>query len=124
MNLKVSYSCVNNIEKIINSYNNNLIKEFHMNQIQENTFTGNCRVKTECPVGGLCLTENAVYEATIFPKENMNQRKFYIGKSTGDWKQHFYNHRHSFKNISLKNQTVLPKCYWDMKENSFTLQLK
>lgn len=59
-----------------------------------------------------------------FPKANINQKKVYIGITAGNWKQHFYNHRQYFKSESLKNQTELSKCYWDMKENGFSSQLK
>lgn len=57
------------MEKDMNFHNDDLIKEFHMTQIQENISICNCIVKPEGPVGGWCLTENTVYEAPIFPKQ-------------------------------------------------------
>lgn len=77
MNPKISYSCMNNVEKIINSHNSN-IREFNANCLQKENSTCNCRVKTECPVEGVCMTENVVYEATISTKENVKPKKFIL----------------------------------------------
>lgn len=110
MNLKISYSCMSNVEKIISAHNSKTMKEFHNNQLQKDrnanekkTSTCNSRTGSDCPVEGICMAENVIYEATIFPKENIEQKKIYIAISAGNWKQRFYNHRQSFTNRSKKN---------------------
>lgn len=59
LNIK-NYSCINNVEKIINSHNNKL-KKFHSSKLQENNPICNCRIKMECPTGGNCLFENDLW---------------------------------------------------------------
>ena len=80
----------------------------------------NCRVREECPVGGKCNFENVVYKATIFPMENRKEIIIYFGISAGNWKPRLYSHKHSFSNPSLRNQTVLSKCFWRLKDSGLT----
>ena len=70
----------------------------------------------QLPRWGECNSENVVYQATILPKENETDKKIYIGISAGNWKQRLYNHRHSFTQESLRNQTALSKIFWRLKE--------
>lgn len=113
MNLKISYSCMNNMERIISSHNSKILRDLQDNlrQNQDTTrmekSTCNCRTGSECPVEGICMAENTIYEATIFPKEKVEEKKIYIGISAGDWKHRLYNHRQSFKNKCKKSQTAL-----------------
>lgn len=74
-------------------------------------------------LGGKFMSENVVYEPTIFPEENVNL-KIYTGIPVGNWKQRLYNHRHSFKNKSVKNQTTLCKHYWDINDKGLTPHLE
>lgn len=104
--LKVSYSCVNNIDKIISSHNCRILKNYHNNVTQTSDPTCSCRNKDLCPIGGKCMYKNVVYEATIFPEENRNEKKRYIGISAGDWKQRLYSHRHSFRHRYLQKPNV------------------
>lgn len=69
-------------------------------------------------------SENVVYKATIFPKENTKDIRTYIGISAGSWKQRLYNHRHSFSDAALKRQTALSQHYWKIKNNNHTTEIK
>ena len=62
-----------------------------------------------------------MYEANISAIENDNIDMVYIGMTSWNWKFRFYNHLQSFRNPTLRNQTVLSKCYWDLKELFLTL---
>ena len=53
--------------------------------------------------------------------ENRKDIKIYFGISAGNWKQRIYNHRHSFSNPSLRNQTALSKWFRRLKDSSLTL---
>ena len=53
---------------------------------------------------GRCITENVVYQANIFPIENIKDKKIYIRIGNK-----FYNDRHSFSNPSLRNQAALSR---------------
>ena len=37
----------------------------------------NCKSKGDCPMGGKCDLKNAIYQATIFPKENGKEKSLY-----------------------------------------------
>ena len=47
-----------------------------------------------------------------------------IGISAGNWKQRRYNHRHSFSNPRLRNQTALSKYFWSLKDQGLSPQIK
>ena len=44
--------------------------------------------------------------------------------SAGNWKQGPYNHRHSFSNLQLINQTAQSKYFWNLKDQRLTPQIK
>ena len=46
----------------------------------------NCKYRSDCPMNGLCNLDNVVYQAIIYPKEDINDRKSYIGISSTKWK--------------------------------------
>ena len=58
----------------------------------------------------MCNSKKVVYQSTIFPIEN-SKEKIYIGVSARNWKQRYYNHRHSFYNPLLRNQTAQSKWF-------------
>ena len=76
------------------------------------------------PHGRKVLLQNVVYEANIFPMESSNEEKVYIGISAGNWKEWFYNYKHPFTNLLLRNQTVLSRWFWSLKEGRQTPQIK
>ena len=85
----------------------------------------NCRSKGECPLGERCKSRNIVYQECIYPMEHNNDgERVYIGISAGNWKQRLYNHRHSFFNPRLRNQTALSKYFWNVKDQGRTPQVK
>ena len=60
-------------------------------------------------MNGLCNLKNVEYQAIIFPKENVNDKKSYIGISSVKWKLRYNNHIHSFSHERLRNQIALSK---------------
>ena len=64
-NIKVSYSCMDNMEKLVKKHNSNILKK-------DDTMkrTCNCRVKNECPLDGKCLSSNIVYSAEVLIGNN------------------------------------------------------
>ena len=59
--LKVSYSCMPNLERKISAHN----KSSLVNNSQSHEKSCNCRVKHSCPLSCDCLTQNVVYQATV-----------------------------------------------------------
>ena len=124
--LKISYSCTKNISQIINNHNNEIIRDFQ-NQANNNNNNNdnkkiecNCKSRSDCPMNGFCNLDNVVYQAIIYPKEDMNDRKSYIGISSTKWKIRYGNHKFSFSHEHLKNQTALSKYYWGLKNKGLT----
>ena len=62
--VKVSYSCMKNIENILKSHNKELLHQ-HQNSETKVIRQCNCRSKNSCPLNGKCLTESLVYSAKL-----------------------------------------------------------
>ena len=107
--LKVSYSCMPNIDSTIKSHNNRLTS----NGADERTC--NCRKNNACPVEGHCLDQGVIYEATV---KSETETKKYVGLTEGTFKRRLYGHRQSFNNNSLKNSMELSKYIWHLKEKN------
>ena len=75
-------------------------------------------------MGGSCNSENIDTKLIFSSNESKFEEKVCIGISTGNWKQKLYNHRHSFTDLFLRNQTVLWRYYWSFKESRLTSQIK
>ena len=101
-NVKIIYSCTNNIYKISDNHKK-LINKLNWNNNDNLRHSYNCRIKNECPLGNKCNLDNITYHANISVKESNNNDKAYIGRINLNWKFRYYNHRQSFKNPTLKN---------------------
>ena len=97
--LKISYSCTDNISKIIYNHNKNLINKSLIDNQRIDKLCRNCRNKED--------SEKLIYQATIFPMKNRKEEWVHIGISAGNREQRYYRHRHSFSNHLLKNLVVL-----------------
>ena len=73
-----------------------------------------------CPMNGLCNLDNVVYQGIIYPKENVKDRKSYIGISPTKLKFRYSNHKFSFSHEHLKNQAALSKHFWSLKNKGLT----
>ena len=60
-------------------------------------------------MNGLCNLNNVEYQGIIDPKENIMDRKYYIGISSTKLKIRYANHQYSFSHEHLKHQTYLSK---------------
>ena len=59
-NVKISYSCMDNLKTIISSHYKNV-----SNSTVKATRMCNCRNKNNCPLEGYCLTDKIVYKAEV-----------------------------------------------------------
>ena len=109
--MKVSYSCSPNIKSVIDSHNKYILR----NEEDQEKRTCNCIRKAECPLDGLCLTENTVYEATITSNDSENAPLVYVGSAETTFKKRFANHKKSFNYEKYENNTELSKAFWKMK---------
>ena len=59
--LKISYSCMPNLQSKISAHNKNMLKGDETTTAR----TCNCRVKAKCPLAEECLTKNVIYQAVV-----------------------------------------------------------
>ena len=57
-NIKVSYSCMDNIEKLVKKHKNNFLRKNDTNKR-----SCNCRANNACPLDGKCSSSNIFYSA-------------------------------------------------------------
>ena len=113
-NVKISYSCTNNISKIIDNQKK-LINKLDWNNNDNLKYSCNFRIKDEYPLGNKCNLDNIVYQTNISTKENDYKDKASIGMRNFNWKFRYYNHLQSFK-----NPTALSRYYWYLIELGLT----
>ena len=53
---------------------------------------------------GKCLTKNLVYQDEVTTNDN-NETKKYIGITANEFKQRYYNHLKSFRDVKYSNET-------------------
>ncbi|KAL9960709.1 hypothetical protein ACROYT_G034196 [Oculina patagonica] len=64
--LKLSYSCMPNIQQIIDGHNKAILRTNTKQPQDQAARTGcNCRKKNECPLNGECLSKEIVYQAVV-----------------------------------------------------------
>ena len=89
---------------------------------QTNKLLCNCRNKEDCHMV-ISNSKKVVNHTTIFLMEN-SKEKVYMGISAGNWKQRFYNNRHSFSNPLSRNQTALLRWFGSLRDRHLIPQNK
>ena len=84
--VKVSYSCINNMDTIISGHNYNILNPKHK------SFGCNCRKKDSCPLNGEYLTPKVIYRTDVSNEANKDQ-KFYFGLAETTFKERYNNHK-------------------------------
>ena len=109
-NIKVSYSCTQNVGRIIKAHN----KKLSTPPCTETPLC-NCRRKDECPLNGDCRTASVIYKCKV-SSPNV-PKKAYIGLTEKEFKTRYNSHKQSFNNKKYANSTTLLTHIWDIKEN-------
>ena len=113
--VKVSYSCMKNMEQIIKSHNTAILNPKKSPEAGEESC--NCRDKKTCPLNGKCLSSSLTYEGTLCDTLANTDEKFkYIGLVKGVFKNRFDKHTLSFRNEKYSN-TTLSRKVWEIKRN-------
>ena len=76
-NVKVSYSCMDNMQSIINKHNKKVTSIDTKPDSQDQC---NCRIKDQCPIDNNCLTSGVIYNARVTTDDTT---KNYIGLTEG-----------------------------------------
>ena len=119
-NVKVSYSCMQNMESKIKTHNRNIL---HPSQKEPN-IECNCRNKEHCPLDGNCREKAIIYECTVSSIDENNEEKKYIGATEGEAKQRVATHGTSFNDEKYRTSSELSKYIWELKEKSAEYSLK
>ena len=101
---------MNNMSKIIKGHNKKVTSK-----PSDQRPKCNCRKQTEYPMEGNCQANDVVYKCDVtrpLPK------KVYFGLAEGERKNHFYNHKLSFKCKRYSNKTKLSSYMWHFKSVS------
>ena len=121
--IKLSYSCMDNFERIIKKHNNKIIRNSTAPKT-EATRNCSCHNKNNCPLQNQCLTRNVVYKATVSIDKKPENDKHYIGISHTTFKARLYNHHTSFSKSDYKNDTSLATHIWKLKEDKTPYNIK
>ena len=115
--LKLSYSCMPNMQNIIKQNNARLTNDSPTNRDGQ----CNCRVRDTCPMGGECLTSCIVYHGTVTAE---NKEHVYFGASEGEFKTRFNNHQTSFRLRTHENESELSKFVWSLNDRGVQYSIK
>ena len=119
--LKLSYSCVPNVQQIINGRNQTVLNISVQPAQDQVGRSYNCRKKEECPLEGNCLSKGIVYQVKV---TSTNRNETYVGLTATDFKARFRNHQVSFNNETRKNDTELSKHIWQLKNKQQHFNIK
>ena len=114
--LKISYSCLPNIQNHINANNKMQITKAANPETAQSC---NCRNKADCPLDGKCRVSGVVYQATVKSTDQQDNTttETYVGLADTPFKQRLANHKQSFEKEKLKKSTELSKYIWSLKDN-------
>ena len=106
-NVKISYSCLDNITNIISSHNEKVTNSDN----KTNGKSCNCRNKSNCSLDTKCLTNKIVYKAEVEANDGINElsTKIYFSINETEFKCGYNNHATSFRNWTHENDTELSK---------------
>ena len=93
-NVKVSYSCIENIKTIITNHN----KTFLNGSETSNKKKCNFIYKNTCPLNGECQSESIIYQASLNSNKLNYDEKCYKGSCEITFKKRFANHKKSLNN--------------------------
>ena len=77
--IKLSYSCMPNIESIITKHNNKILNK----KVEIHERLCNCRDKPNCPMDGNCFKKCLVYKAQV---NSVRETKYYLGTAEDTFK--------------------------------------
>ena len=114
--IKLSYSCMPNMESIITKHNNKILNK----KVESHERLCNCRDKPNCPMDGNCLKKCLVYKAQV---NSVRETKYYLGTAEDTFKTRHNNHKKSFKHRKYGKETELSKYIWKLKDKTLNSPL-
>ena len=118
--VKVSYSCMSNMEQLIKSRNKQLLQHSEVSH-DSKPRECNCRVKDACPLKGKCLTESLVYKATLIAGD---EQFCYVGMTEGPFKHRYNGHASSFRLERYRSATKLSEKVWTLRDRGIDFHIE
>ena len=115
--IKISYSSFPNMGSIISSHNKLILNSNYTE------YGCNCNNRNECPLENECLTPRIVYRADV-TNNKTDEHKYYYGISDTPFKEHYENHKTSFRHRSHLTASDLSKYYWKLAEKGAVPTIK
>ena len=115
--VKISYSCLPNMSKIISSHNHKILKD----QIVEPD-PCTCNPPDSCPVEGNCGTKGIVYQAKVTTQTG--ETSTYVGLSSNSFITRYRTHRSNFTNLNQKSQTTLSTKIRNLNRKNVNFELE
>ena len=114
-NLKVSYGCMDNIDRIIKSHNAKIGRPV------EQPEPCNCQASRTCPLDGNCRVSNVIYQAEVYTNDQQPP-KVYIGLCENCIKERISNHYKAFNDEQRRyvKDTALSEYIWELKDSGVT----
>ena len=119
-NIKVSYSCMDNMESKIKNHNRKVLYDNN----EKSQKRCNCHKKDTCPLDGECRTENVIYESAVTINNDKTNEKIYRGATENEFKVRYPVHVLSFNNEKYKSSTELSKYIWKLKDENKEYSIK
>ena len=118
-NVKVSYSCLDNIGKMVKKHNSAIMREADPNERM-----CNCprNTRDNCPLDGQCYIKNVVYNVEV-STNNSNPSKDYIGISKPPFKKRLAVHKKSFEDREY-DTSGLSDYIWEHKDKGVNYNIK
>ena len=122
-NVKISYSCMNSMSKIINAHNSKIANKEYTENDQ---ILCNCRNRNDCPLDGKCLSSKIVYSAEVTTETSppILPGKIYLGICDTEFKTRYGNHKKSFRHRRYEKDTELSKHIWELKDQNKNFEIK
>ena len=117
--VKLSYSCMPNMDNVVKAHNSKLLRNVENPQTTDQR-SCNCRDKAKCPVGNNCLQANVVYKATV---QHESKTSTYIGMTENTFKTRYTLYKSSQKHNKNRSQTELSNLVWSLKDNNIPYEL-
>ena len=122
-NLRISYSCTENIGAFIARHNSKIMRDYEKTIIPKRLCNCSPANRNNCPLNGQCLLQSLVYRADV-TTDRPDEHRFYFGLVSNSFKERYGNHLKSFRHEKYKNETTLSSYFWHLKEKGRSPNIK
>ena len=100
-NLRISYSCTENIGAFIARHNCKIMRDYEKTIVPKRECNCSPANRNNCPLNGQCLLQSLVYRADV-TTDRPDEHRFYFGLVSNSFKERYGNHLKSFRHEKYK----------------------